>query len=115
MSENFTTPLNPMIITETPESSAIIRIGFSPFTGELSILFRKEKNYPEYVWGAVPLEVGLEFLEAGSKGKYYHRRIKNNPKYHVTPALGSRRLAILGKNVKRLGAAAARALITRGK
>lgn len=108
-------PTSPMLIVETPGSSAFTQIGFSPLSGEATVQFRKDKNYPEYVYSGIPPEVGLEFLEARSKGKFFHQKIAKNPAFKVTPTVGSYRLGILSKTAKKIAAKAARALITRGR
>ncbi len=93
---------NPMIITETPGSEAILRIGYNPVSSEMSILFRGKEEYPEYVYSGVDPKLALEFLTARSKGRFYHSRIKNNTGIKVNKAFGNFRLGLLGNRVKQV-------------
>jgi hypothetical protein len=89
----------PLVYNKTPSSGAIEHIGYDPVTGELRILFRKNKQYPEYIWGGIEPKVIENFFLAGSKGKYYHTWIKGRRDYTVKRALGSFRLSAIVRGV----------------
>lgn len=84
----------------TPESSAIERIGYNSLTQELFILFNKNGQWPEYVFGGVDSAMAKEFMNARSKGSYYNRRIKGRSAFSVTRAFGSFRLGAVRRRIR---------------
>lgn len=92
-------PSTKLLYRDTPGSSAIERVGWNPITQELHILFNKNGRYPEYIWGGVPKDIAAQFLLAGSKGKFYHARIKGRKQYKVKRAFGSYRLGAVGRRI----------------
>lgn len=59
--------------TRVGDSEAIELIGYNAFSEELHVRFKgKTPPYPEYVWENVPSDLAQDFLQAGSKGKFYH-------------------------------------------
>ncbi len=91
-----------LVMVNTPESTAITKIGYNPLTNELFIRFRKAKPYPLYVWGGIAEEMAIDFMRSRSKGEYYHRNIKDNSKFAVGKPLGSYRLGAVGRRVRNL-------------
>lgn len=59
-------------------SSAIRAIWYDSETGDLWVKFEKRKEYPKYHFAEVPQDVVVGLLNAGSRGRYYHSRIKGN-------------------------------------
>ena len=55
-------------------SSNIKAIGFDELKNELTVEFL---SGGKYVYGAVPESIYETFLEAESKGKFFHRNIRN--------------------------------------
>lgn len=91
-----------MVMINTPESSAIAKIGYNPLTQELFIKFKKTKSYPLYVFGGIREQTAVDFMRAGSKGDYYHTNIKDNKSFSVGKPLGSFRLGAIGRRVRNL-------------
>lgn len=89
-----------MVHTRTPDSSAIEQIGYNQLTHEMSILFRKDATYPEYVFGGVTEKLAAEFLLAKSKGGFYADHFKGNRSFKVSKALGSFRLGAVGRRIR---------------
>lgn len=87
----------PIVYTDMPGSSALQRIGYDVLTGELRVVFRKQKAYPEYIFGGVPPGTVDSWFLSGSKGRFYHAYIKG--RYRVRPAAGSFRLSAVGRGV----------------
>lgn len=91
-----------VVYVDTPQSSAIARIGYSAATQELRIVFRDKEQYPEYVWGGVDPEFAAQFMHlSGSKGKFYHRNLQGRGEYRITPTVGSWRLGSLGRRISK--------------
>ena len=92
----------PLVYTDIQGSTAIQRIGFDTVTSALTIVFvGKTPPYPEYVWGGVESELIKAFFLAPSKGKFYHRFLKGNPRYTIQPVNGSYRISALGRKVSK--------------
>ncbi len=91
----------PLVYTDTPESTAIARIGYDPILEILTIIFRDKEGYPEYQWLGVDYEMALKFiLFAQSKGGWYHQNLKDRIEWQSRPVFGSRRLAAIGRRIK---------------
>lgn len=91
----------PLIYTDTPESTAIARVGYDPLIQMLTIVFRDRPSYPEYQWAGIDKEMAIHFLiVAQSKGKWYHRNLKDVQRFQLRPFFGSRRLAAIGRRIK---------------
>ena len=58
-------------------STAIEHIGYEPSQDSMTIRFRDKDKYPTYEYPDVPEELVARFTAARSKGKFYHRHIKN--------------------------------------
>ena len=58
-------------------SRAIEHIGYNPMMDIMSIRFKGKNAYPTYEYPDVPTELVARFTAARSKGKFYHRHIKN--------------------------------------
>lgn len=92
----------PIVYTDIQGSTAIQRIGYDTITTELRIVFLgKTPPYPEYIWGGVEKQLVEAFFLAPSKGKFYHRFLKGNPRYSIQPAMGSFRISALGVGTAR--------------
>ena len=89
----------PVVYTDTPNSSAIARVGYDTITSELRIVFREKPQYPEYIWGGIQKEMAALFLSAPSKGQFYHAQIKGRKAFKLKRALGSYRLAAIGRRI----------------
>ena len=59
-------------------STAIKEFWYQGLTNTLWINFNKVKAYPKYRFDDVPGDVVAGFLNARSKGAYYHQNIKGN-------------------------------------
>ena len=90
----------PIVYTDTPSSDAIGRIGYDVITSELRIIFRDKERYPEYIWGGVPRDMAADFLISRSKGGFYHSQLKGKADFKIKKALGSFRLAAVGRRIK---------------
>lgn len=55
-------------------SSNIKAIGFDELKNELTVEFNSGSKY---VYESVPVSIYETFLEAESKGKYFHRNVRN--------------------------------------
>lgn len=89
----------PVVYTDTPESTAISRVGYDVFTHELRIVFEDRQGYPEYMWGGVDPEMAALLLGAPSIGQMYHSQIKGRPAFRLKRTLGSFRLAAIGRRI----------------
>ena len=83
----------PLVYAQVTDSTAIELIGYDTEVGELHIRFYNKSQYPEYVWGGVEERVIEGFFTTSSKGQYYHRYLKDNPRYRISPVQGSYSLA----------------------
>ena len=105
----------PIVYTDTPESTAIGRVGYDVDTQTLLIAFRDRDQYPEYNFGGVSESLVKSFLLAESKGKFYHRYLKGNRHLVISrPKEGGFKLANIGKRIK-AAVTIVRKLFTRGK
>ena len=66
----ITTPIEHVSVS----SSNIRSIGYDAWTGSLEVRFHSGGIYQHY---DVPATLHREFLDAGSKGGFYHRNLKN--------------------------------------
>jgi len=98
----------PIVFTDINSSSAIERIGYDVITTELRIVFKDKEDYPEYSWGGVQKPLIEAFFQAPSKGKFYWRYLKDKPEYYINRALGSYKLAALGRGVRHRASGAAK-------
>lgn len=89
----------PLVYTDTPNSSAIARVGYDVLTSELRIVFKNKPQYPEYIWGGVTSEMAASFLSSPSKGEFYHAYLKNQKAFRLKRRLGSYRLAAIGRRI----------------
>ena len=65
------------VVMQDVRSSAIRAIGYDTDSESLYIEFNKPHGgYPTYLWPGVPEDLFTGFLEASSKGDYYHKYIK---------------------------------------
>jgi len=55
-------------------SSAIDAIGYEPMTGQMNVRFTSGRTY---TFCGVPASVYARFLNAGSKGTFYDRNIRD--------------------------------------
>lgn len=64
---------------ETPESSAFTMISYQAYYCELVVRFRESGD--SYIYYHVEPDVWYEFKNAGSKGTFFHERIKDQYEY----------------------------------
>lgn len=58
---------------ESPESSSLEGASYDPSTRQLTVVFKDGKTYD---YPGIDPELWVEFMEAGSKGTYFMRRIR---------------------------------------
>jgi hypothetical protein len=70
-------------VADFPRSSAISQIKHRSKDGMLTVRFNKiGQFYPDYLFIGVPVDIWNQWKRVGSKGRFYHRRIKGQ--YNVT-------------------------------
>jgi hypothetical protein len=60
------------------ESSNLTAVGYNPFAGVLTIVFRGDRAYQYF---GVPPGVHLALLRAESHGRFFHRHVRNQYRY----------------------------------
>jgi len=67
---------NAVSVKSDMPSTALEWVRFNPVTSRLDVKFRNRPRAPVYIFSSVPRLTWLGLLRAGSKGSYYHARVK---------------------------------------
>lgn len=77
MSQTEPSPISDIVMIDTPQSSNLLRFGYSPSRSILIVVF---KNGSEWHYSSVPLSVFDDMKRASSPAKFFHASVKNQYK-----------------------------------
>lgn len=82
MPEDYKSKLERELLRDMPtefeeaNSSLILRASYNPETQDCTIVLKAGPLEKPYLYGGMPAQVWMEFVQAESKGQYYNRFIR---------------------------------------